>query len=409
VTASGDRELDRAVRAEAGSVVAALARWCGDLDVAEEAVADAIETAVVEWRRDGVPDRPGAWLHTVARRRALDRLRRIRRFAERMPLLAEQPSEPRPFDGGDDRILLLFACCHPALAVESQLSLTLRAVIGLTTRQIAAALLVTEDAVTRRITRAKHKIVAGPIPLAVPPPEARAERLDQVLTVIYLAFNEGYVASAGNDGHDRALAEDALWLARLVVDQLPDEAEAIGLLALMTLAHARVDARWSDDGELVLLADQDRARWDRTAIAEGIALVERAGSLGRPGRFQLQSAIAAVHAEAASHPDTDWPQIVVLYDLLRRHDDSPVVRLNRAVALAHVAGAEVALRDVDALAGELDRYHLFHAVRAHLLRALGRDADAHAADTRALAFTANEPERRLLRDRLVTESARHTP
>jgi RNA polymerase sigma factor (sigma-70 family) len=401
VITDGDRALDRAVRDQAGAVVAALARWCGDLDVAEEAVADAIAAAVVEWRRGGVPERPGAWLHTVARRRALDRLRRMRRFDARLELLADEPFEPRPFDGGDERLPLLFACCHPALAVESQLALTLRAVIGLTTRQIAAALLANEDAVTRRITRAKRKIVAGPIPLVVPPAERRAERLDQVLTVIYLAFNEGYVSSAGIDGYDRALAEDALWLGRLVVEQLPGDAEAIGLLALMTLAHARVDARWSDDGELVLLADQDRSRWDRSAIAAGIALVELAGARGNPGRFQLQAAIAAVHAEAPHYADTDWAQIVVLYDLLRRHDDSPVVRLNRAVALGHVAGAEVAMRDVDALAPELDRYHLFHAVRAHLLRHLGRNTDAHTADARALSLTANEPERRLLRDRLT--------
>jgi RNA polymerase sigma-70 factor (ECF subfamily) len=277
--------------------------------------------------------------------------------------------------------------------------LTLRAVIGLTTRQIARALLSTESAVTRRITRAKHKIVVNAIPLAVPPAASRSERLDQVLTVIYLAFNEGYIGTEGSTGHDRELAEDARWLASLVSEQLPEEPEALGLLALLTLLHARVGARF--DGErIVTLEHQDRSRWDRAAIAEGIAAVERAGAMRQPGRFQLQAAIAAVHCEASSVDATDWSQIVVLYDLLRRHDDSPVVRLNRAVALAHVAGPEVALRDVDQLRAQLAEYHLFHAVRAHLLRGLERHAEAREADAEALRRTANAAERHLLIDRL---------
>ena len=395
-----DRELDRAVREEVGSVVAALTRWCGDLDVAEEAVADAVEAAVMAWRESGVPERPGAWLHTVARRRALDRLRRLARYADRLPQLAAEPSEPRPFEGGDERLPLLFACCHPALARESQLALTLRAVIGLTTRQIARAFLTTESAVTRRITRAKTKIVANAIPLAVPPPVDRAARLDEVLTVVYLAFNEGYLSTSG-EGHDCELAADALWLAGLLAEQLPDEPEALGLLGLLTLLHARVGARWDAHGRIVLLEFQDRTRWDHAAITEGVAVVERAAGLQRPGRFQLQAAIAAVHGEAAGHDATDWRQIVVLYDLLRRHDDSPVVRLNRAVALAHVAGPEVALRDVEVLRPVLEQYHLFHAVRAHLLRGLERHEDARTADATALSLTANDAERRMLAARLT--------
>jgi predicted RNA polymerase sigma factor len=328
----------------------------------------------------------------------------MRRFQERLPLLAAAPSDPRPLDGGDDRLPLLFACCHPALAPESQLALTLRAVIGLTTRQIARALVGTEDAITRRITRAKHKIVTAPIPLEVPPADRLTERLDRVLTVIYLAFNEGHLTTGGTRSHDRALAEDARWLARLVAQRMPDEPEAIGLVALLVLLDARVGARWDEHGRIVVLERQDRSRWDRVAITEGIALVERAAAMRRPGRFQLQAAIAAVHGEATSHATTDWRQIVVLYDMLRAYDDSAVVRLNRAIALAHVAGPEVALRDVDALSPALDRYHLFHASRAHLLRAVDRHDDARAADAIALTLTDNTAERDLLLGRLtVTE------
>jgi RNA polymerase sigma-70 factor (ECF subfamily) len=404
VSVTADEALSRAVRDEAGIVVAALARWCGDLDVAEEAVADAVEAAVVEWRRGAVPDRPGAWLHAVARRRALDRLRRLRRYEGKLAQLTATPSEPRPFDGGDERIALLFACCHPALGRDAQLALTLRAVIGLTTRQIARAFLSNESAITRRITRAKHKIVAAPIPLVVPPPDRLADRLDHVLAVVYLAFNEGYLSTSGPTGHDRDLAQDAVWLAERLVERFPGEPEAIGLLGLVTLLHARVGARWDDAGGIVLLKDQDRERWDHDAIARGIALVERAGSLERPGRFQLQAAIAAVHCEAVTHETTDWSQIVVLYDLLRRHDDSPVVRLNRAVALAHVAGPAVALADVELLAPTLDDYHLFHAVRAHLLRQLGRADEARTADARALVLTENAAEQAVIADRLAETS-----
>lgn len=397
---TADRALDAVVREEAASLVASLARWCGDLAVAEESVADAIEAAVVAWRRDGVPGRPGAWLHTAARRRALDRLRRARRHADKVALLERCPSEPRPHSHGDERLPLLFACCHPAIGVDAQLALTLRAVIGLTTHQIARAFVVPEATVAQRISRAKRKVVDAHIPLVVPPREELASRLDLVLTVLCLTYNEGHLTTSGAVGHRRDLAEDAIWLARLLDRMLPGEPEVQGLLALLLLSHARDGGRWDDQGGLVSLAEQDRSRWDLDLVREGIDLVERAGRARRPGRFQLQAAIAAVHDEAPSYELTDWSQIVVLYDLLRRHDDSPIVRLNRAVALAHVAGARPALEDVEALAGPLDGYHLFHAVRAHLLRQLDRHAEARAADERALAMTTNVAERAVIAARV---------
>ncbi len=394
-----DERIGSVVRDEVGRIVASLTRWCGDLDIAEEAVSDAVERAVVEWRRDGLPERPGAWLHIVARRRALDRIRRHRRFTERLPLLVDEPSEPLSNEPLDEPLGLLFACCHPALGREAQLTLTLRAVIGLTTDQIARAFLSNDSTITRRVSRAKQKIVTTSIPLVLPPADRLGERLDEVLAVIYLAFNEGYLATSGPVGHDHDLAEDALWLAAMVARRFPAEPEAIGLHALLTLLHARRGARW-DDGRIVLLADQDRTRWDHDAIAQGIAMVEHAATLRRPGRYQLQAAIAAVHGEALTMETSDWPQIVVLYDLLRRYDDSPVVRLNRAVALSHVAGPEVALDDVDLLGDRLRGYHLFHAVRGHLLRALGRIDEARQAEATALELTRNQAEQAVLRSRL---------
>ncbi len=409
-TPAPDHELARVVRDEAGKLVASLARWCGDLAIAEEAVAEAIVKALTTWRRDGVPTQPGAWLRTVARREALDRLRRAQRYAAKLQQL--EASEPAGDDldrgldgdlshGPDDRLPLLFTCCHPAIGRDAQVALTLRAVVGLTTGEIARAFLTSEATVAQRITRAKRKIVQANIPFVVPATDALAERLDQVLAVLYLTYTEGHTATSGATGFRRDLAEDALWLTALLARWYPDEPEVLGLLALITLQHAREAARWGGDGRVVLLRDQDRRSWDHGAIARGITLVEQAGAMRRPGRYQLQAAIAAVHAEATDYEATDWPQIVALYDLLRRHDDSPVVRLNRAVAVSHVAGPAVALAEVDAVAGELDGYHLLHAVRAELLRQLGRDAEARTADRRALELTANVAERAILLDRLL--------
>jgi RNA polymerase sigma-70 factor (ECF subfamily) len=409
-TTASDQELARVVRDEAGKLVASLARWCGDLAIAEEAVAEAIVKALTAWRRDGVPAQPGAWLRTVARREALDRLRRAQRYAAKLQQLEASEAAVEELDGDrarepDDRLPLLFTCCHPALGRDAQIALTLRAVVGLTTAEIARAFLTSETTVAQRITRAKRKIVQANIPFVVPAGDALADRLDQVLTVLYLTYTEGHTATSGTAAFRRDLAEDALWLTGLLARWYPDEPEVVGLLALITLQHAREAARWTPDGRVVLLRDQDRRSWDHAAIARGIGLVERAGAMRRPGRYQLQAAIAAVHAEADDYGATDWPQIVALYDLLRRHDDSPVVRLNRAVANSHVAGPAVALAEVDALAGDLEGYHLFHAVRGELLRRLGRDAEARAADRRALELTANVAERAILLDRLDEPSA----
>ncbi|NUR09077.1 MAG: RNA polymerase sigma factor [Nocardioidaceae bacterium] len=398
---TADAALAAAIRAEAGSIVASLHRLVGDFDVAEEAVQDAVVEALRSWRTDGIPDRPGAWLQVAARRNALDRLRSRQRYEKALGRLREGIArESAPPDAADDRLPLLFGCCHPALAVEARLALTLRAVVGLTTAQIARAFLVSEQTLAQRIVRAKRKIVDAGIPLTMPAPEDRAERLDDVLTVAYLMFNEGFVSTAGEHGDDRDLADDALWLAGLVATSLPDEPEALGLLALLTFQHARQPARFADDGSLVLLERQDRGRWDRALIDQADRVLERAAGQHRPGRFQLQAAIAGCHASAGSFEGTDWLQILVLYDMLLAHDASPVTRLNRAVAVARVWGPGRALADVEPLADELDGYHLFHATRAALLRELDRRTEADEADARALALTHNPAERNLLRARL---------
>jgi len=394
-----DQALSVAVRAEAGAIVASLARMVGDFDVAEEAVQDAVVEALRTWRSKGVPDRPGAWLQVAARRNALDRLRRQQRHAKLLERLREDVPPDEPGEA-DERLALVFACCHPALPTDARLPLTLRAVLGLTTAQIARAFLVPEATMAQRIVRAKRKIVDKGIALTVPAADERAARLDDVLTVTYLVYNEGYVSSTGATD-DRDLADDAIWLAGVLATAMPDEAEALGLLALLRLQHARRPSRFDASGDLVLLRDQDRSLWDRAAIESADRLLERAAALRRPGRFQLQAAIAACHASSPTWEATDWLQILTLYDLLLRHDGSAVVRLNRAVALGKVRGAEVALEYVDRLGADLARYHLFHAIRADLLRTLGRVAEADEADRRALELTSNAAERSLLLTRLT--------
>jgi RNA polymerase sigma-70 factor (ECF subfamily) len=396
-----DGLLAHTLREESGVLVARLARQFRDFDLAEEAVQTAVTEALETWRRQGAPDNPAAWLQTAARHNALDL---VRRRSRQDALATRVVAEPAAYDGTtatDDRIALLFACCHPALAPEARLALTLRAVVGMTTPQIARAFLVNERTLAQRIVRAKRKIVTAGIALTVPADDVLSERLGDVLAVVSLMYNEGFVSSDGPT-QDRDLAGDAVWLAGVVATSLPREAEAWGLAALLTFQHARAAARFSADGALVLLPDQDRSRWDHRAIAAGEAMLERAAELHASGPWQLRAAIAACHATAPSWAETDWLQIVALFEVLAAHDPNPVVRLNRAVALSHLGPEHVAraLDDVDALAVRLDEYHLFHATRAQLLTRLGRDDEAAAANTRALALTGNDAERRLLATRL---------
>ena len=396
-----DAALAAAIRSEAGSIVASLHRLVGDFDVAEEAAQDAVVEALRHWRTAGIPEKPGAWLQVAARRNALDRLRRQQRYEKALSRLRDGAPSPGRAEVADERLPLLFGCCHPALAVEARLALTLRAVVGLTTAQIARAFLVSEATTAQRIVRAKRKIVDARIPLTMPSPDQRGARLADVLTVTYLMFNEAYVSTSGVSADDRDLADDALWLAGLVATSLPNEPEALGLLALLTFQHARQPARFDQGGALVVLERQDRSRWDAKAIASADALLERAAAMRSRGRFQLQAAIAACHASAASWTDTDWLQILVLYDMLLEHDPSPVTRLNRGVALGKVWGPQPALEYVDQLAGALEGYHLFHATRASLLRELGRGEEADNADQQALRLTRNPGEQLLLRTRLA--------
>ena len=402
--AASDLLLSQVVREQSGRIVAALAGSLRSLDVAEEAVAEAVEEALRAWRKGGIPPNPGAWLTQAARHNALDRLRREKRYREKLAGMvpgsdskSAAPEEVWSDSSGDvdDRLPLLFGCCHPALAPEAQLALTLRAVCGLTTAQIARATFSTEPATAQRIVRAKRKIGATGIPLRVPDATDRAARLDIVLTIVSVMYNEAHLVAGGDAAAHRDLADDAVWLAGVVAAALPREPEAHGLLALLLFHRARESAR-SVNGDLVLLVDQDRSKWDAALIARARVELERAAGLRRPGRWQLHAAIAACHADAETADSTDWLQVLVLYDLLLGYDASPVVRLNRAVALDQVGAPAAALTEVDALKGQLSRAHLWHAVRAHLLRRLGRDDEALAADLHALELTANDAERRLL-------------
>jgi RNA polymerase sigma-70 factor (ECF subfamily) len=370
----------------------------GDFDLAEEVVQDSIVAALEKWPAQGIPTKPGAWLMTTAKRRAIDILRRDQRHQEKIALL-ERSTVPEPVEA-DDRLRLIFTCCHPALAQEAQVALTLRAVAGFTTPEIAASFLVSEATMAQRIVRAKRKIVAANIPYRMPREDEMAGRLEAVLAVLYLMFNEGYLSRGAEVAMRRDLAEDAIWLARLVDGLMPDQPEVIGLMALMTLHLARARARFDASGEMVLLPEQDRKLWDRAAIADGIKLLERAGAMRAPGPYQLQAAIAALHSEARSWAETDWHQIVLLYDVLLRLSDSPVVRLNRAVAVSHFEGPEIALGEVNDLAISLSGYHLFHSTRAELLDQVGEPALAREARLRALELCQNPAERSLLERKL---------
>ena len=396
-----------AFRQEWGKIVASLIRMTGNWDLAEECAQDAFAAALNKWASDGVPDRPGAWLTTTARNRALDRLRRSKTEAAKLQEVAalSVPAEPATWgDSGvqDDRLRLMFTCCHPALTLEARVALTLRTLAGLTTAEIARAFLVPEATMAKRLTRAKHKIRDARIPYRVPPAHLLPERTTGVLAVLYLLFNEGYSASAGGDLMRHDLTGEAIRLSRLLTGLMPDEPETTGLLALMLLQDARSTARLDGHGELVSLEDQDRTRWDQAKIAEGIALLEAALRRQRAGPYQLQAAIAACHAEAPRPGDTDWAQIALLYGELGKFGRSGVVELNRAVAVAMAEGPEAGLALVDELAADdgLSDYYLLPATRADLLRRLDRRSEAAASYRAALKLAPTEPERRYLTKRL---------
>jgi RNA polymerase sigma-70 factor (ECF subfamily) len=399
--------VDAVYRSDWGRIVATLIRLVRDFDVAEEAAQEAFTAAVDQWRVSGVPEIPRAWIIQTARHKAIDRIRRRARFGEKLDaytaagasLTVEAP-EFDPGDIPDDRLRLIFTCCHPALALEAQVALTLRTLGGLETDEIARAFLVPTATMAQRLVRAKGKIRDAGIPYAVPDTKDMPARLEAVLTVIYLVFSEGYAATRGDALVRTDLCAEAIRLVRLVRALMaPPPPETTALLALMLLHDSRREARLDDAGDLVLLEEQDRRRWNREQIAEALPLVEEA-LRGGPGAFAIQAAIAALHCQARRAEDTDWPQIVRLYDVLERLQPSPIVSLNRAAAVAMVDGPRPALALIDALAGDLDRYHLLHAARAELLRRLGSPAEAARSYARALALVTNDAERRFLERRL---------
>jgi RNA polymerase sigma-70 factor, ECF subfamily len=396
--------VEQTFRRESGRAIATLIRVLGDFDLAEEAVQDAFATAVERWPRSGVPDNPGAWITTTARNRAIDRLRRMARLREKTETLEQIVALEVMGDDmqeiPDDRLRLIFTCCHPALTLEARVALTLRTVGRLSTREIARAFLQPEPTVAQRLVRAKRKINDAAIPYRVPPRELFDERTTGVLAVLYLIFNEGYAATEG-DLVRTDLCEEAIWLTRVVARLLPDQPEPGGLLALMLFHHARRAARVDAAGDLVLMEDQDRARWDHDMIDEGTVVLDRAIGSGRPGPYQLQAAIASMHARAPRPEDTDWPAIAGLYRSLAAMDPSPVVALNAAVAVAMADGPAAGLQRIDRLGPALDPYHLFHAARADMFRRLDRPVEAAEAYRRALELVTNPSERAFLARRLT--------
>jgi RNA polymerase sigma-70 factor (ECF subfamily) len=401
VTPVAHAEIERVFRQEYGRVVAVLVRVFGNIDIAEEAVQDAFATAVVRWPERDVPPAPAGWIITTARNRAIDRLRREASRDDRhaqAALLHARDEPPEESAVQDDRLRLIFTCCHPSLSMAARVALTLRLLGGLSTPEIARAFLVGEPTMAQRLVRAKSKIRDAGIPYRVPREADLPERLGSVLGVVYLIFNEGYTATAGDRLTREELSGEAIRLGRLLARLMPDEPEVTGLLALMLLVHSRRPARTSVRGELVLLADQDRRLWDRALIDEGQALVRRCLARNQPGPYQIQAAINAVHSDAATAAETDWRQILALYDQLMALTPTAVVALNRAVAVAEVDGPQPALALIDTLT--LDRYYLYHAIRADLLRRLGRTEQATAAYRAALARTSNAAETALLERRV---------